>query len=174
MSQTRSVSISASMCSLDTSSPFRHLRQRVLRRRCWPVRSRTAPSARSPVLPGTGLFMPAGSAAMKDKGLFRRKVPVFDAEKCTACLECTLVCPDAAMPSTVHEIDDLVATAARQIDVSEARRAEIIWQGAGDRHRHPRSLQELSRRLAPSMRSLLRWRRALRPATRRLPSTSAR
>jgi pyruvate-ferredoxin/flavodoxin oxidoreductase len=79
----------------------------------------------SPVLPGTGLFMPAGSAAAKDKGLFRRQVPVFDPTKCTACLDCTMVCPDAAMPSTVHELDDLVVTAAKQIDVSAERRALI-------------------------------------------------
>jgi pyruvate-ferredoxin/flavodoxin oxidoreductase len=79
----------------------------------------------SPVLPGTGLFMPAGSAAAKDKGLFRRQVPLFDATKCTACLDCTMVCPDAAMPSTIHELDDLVVTAAKQIDVSAERRAVI-------------------------------------------------
>ena len=31
--------------------------------------------AEAPVLPGTGMFMPAGSSAWKDKGLFRRNVP---------------------------------------------------------------------------------------------------
>ncbi len=35
--------------------------------------------AEAPVLPGTGMFMPAGSAAWKDKGLFRRNVPEFNA-----------------------------------------------------------------------------------------------
>ena len=125
VTQARSVAVSASMCSLDISSPAgifdNEYYEDML---AGPFKDGTI--GESPVLPGTGMFMPAGSAAMKDKGLFRRQVPVFDAEKCTACLECTLVCPDAAMPSTVHEIDDLVATAARQIDVSEARRAELV------------------------------------------------
>ena len=47
----------------------------------------------APVLPGTGLFMPAGSAGAKDKGLFRRTVPEFKADLCTGCMECALVCP---------------------------------------------------------------------------------
>ena len=121
----RDVTISASMCHLDAASPAglfdaEYYEEMI----AGPFKDGTI--GETPVLPGTGMFMPAGSAALKDKGLFRRQVPVFDAAKCTACLECTLVCPDAAMPSTVHEIDDLVATAARQIDVSEARRGELL------------------------------------------------
>jgi pyruvate-ferredoxin/flavodoxin oxidoreductase len=81
--------------------------------------------AEAPVLPGTGLFMPPASGAMKDKGLFRRSVPLFDASKCTGCLECTMVCPDAALPSTIHELSDLVATALKQIGVPEARQAAV-------------------------------------------------
>ncbi|MEF2074613.1 2-oxoacid:acceptor oxidoreductase family protein [Consotaella aegiceratis] len=77
----------------------------------------------SPVLPGAGLFMPPSSGASKQKGLFRRIVPLFDAEKCTACLDCTLICPDAAMPSTVHEIGDLVSTAVTYLP--EDRQAVI-------------------------------------------------
>ncbi len=72
--------------------------------------------AEAPVMPGAGLFMPPASGAMKDKGLFRRQVPVFDADKCTGCLECTLVCPDAAMPSTIHAIEDLLALAIGTLD----------------------------------------------------------
>ena len=67
--------------------------------------------AEAPVLPGTGMFMPAGSAALKDKGLFRRNVPEFNADLCTGCMECAVVCPDAAIPNTVHDIRDLMSTA---------------------------------------------------------------
>ena len=65
----------------------------------------------APVLPGTGLFIPPGTAAGKDKGLFRRNVPMFDASLCTGCLECTLVCPDAAIPNTIHEVPALLQSA---------------------------------------------------------------
>ncbi|MBS0642659.1 MAG: 2-oxoacid:acceptor oxidoreductase family protein [Proteobacteria bacterium] len=78
--------------------------------------------AEAPVMPGTGLFMPAGSAAWKDKGLFRLHFPEFHPEKCTGCMECAMVCPDAAIPNTVHEIRDLLLMAIRQVDVPEAQR----------------------------------------------------
>ncbi|MDR2112383.1 MAG: 2-oxoacid:acceptor oxidoreductase family protein, partial [Candidatus Accumulibacter sp.] len=76
----------------------------------------------APVLPGTGLFMPAGSAGSKDKGLFRRSVPLFNPDLCTGCMECTLVCPDAAIPNTVHEIHELLLTGIRRLDLTEAQR----------------------------------------------------
>jgi len=85
--------------------------------------------AEAPVMPGAGLFMPPGSGAMKDKGLFRRQVPVFDADKCTGCLECTLVCPDAAMPSTIHPIEDLLARALETLDPAAADTAELSRHG---------------------------------------------
>lgn len=78
--------------------------------------------AEAPVLPGSGMFMPSGTAAAKDKGLFRRNVPVFNPDLCTGCLECTMVCPDAAIPATVHEIDDLLITALKQADMPAAQR----------------------------------------------------
>ena len=81
--------------------------------------------AEAPVLPGTGLFMPSGSAAFKDKGLFRRDVPEFIAELCTGCMECTLVCPDAAIPNTVHDIRDLLFTAIGQLDIAEPQREAL-------------------------------------------------
>ncbi len=64
----------------------------------------------SPVLPGAGLFVPPGTAASKDKGLFRRTVPTFSHDLCTGCLDCALVCPEAAIPNTVFEFDDLLRT----------------------------------------------------------------
>ena len=76
----------------------------------------------APVLPGTGLFMPAGSAAGKDKGLFRLNVPAFNPDVCTGCLECALACPDAAIPNTVHDLTDLVLTGIREIAVTDAQR----------------------------------------------------
>ncbi len=78
--------------------------------------------AEAPVLPGSGMFMPSGTAAAKDKGLFRRNVPIFNPDLCTGCLECTMVCPDAAIPATVHDIDDLLITALKQADMPAAQR----------------------------------------------------
>ncbi len=80
----------------------------------------------SPVLPGVGLFMPAGTAAGKDKGLFRRTVPEFDYSTCTGCLECTLACPDAAIPTTVHELHDLLlASIDRLTEATEPQREAL-------------------------------------------------
>lgn len=82
----------------------------------------------APVLPGTGLFMPIGTGAAKDKGIFRRTAPVFDASKCTGCLECALVCPDVAIPNTVHEIHDLLLAGIAGIDVTEGQREALRAQ----------------------------------------------
>jgi pyruvate-ferredoxin/flavodoxin oxidoreductase len=82
----------------------------------------------SPVLPGSGLFMPVGTGAAKDKGIFRRTAPVFDPAQCTACLECALVCPDVAIPNTVHEIHDLLLGGIAAIDATEPQRAALRAQ----------------------------------------------
>ncbi|MDR0379715.1 MAG: 2-oxoacid:acceptor oxidoreductase family protein, partial [Candidatus Accumulibacter sp.] len=84
--------------------------------------------AEAPVLPGTGLFMPPGSGGSKDKGLFRRNAPLFDADACTGCMECTLVCPDAAIPNTVHEIHGLLEAGIRRLDITEAQREAMRGQ----------------------------------------------
>ena len=82
----------------------------------------------APVLPGTGLFMPAGTAAGKDKGLFRRTVPEFNPDLCTGCLECALVCPDAAIPNSVHEIHELLLTGIDELDLPSAQRDALRAQ----------------------------------------------
>jgi pyruvate-ferredoxin/flavodoxin oxidoreductase len=79
----------------------------------------------APVLPGAGMFMPAGTGAAKDKGIFRRTVPIFDPARCTGCLECGIVCPDTAIPTTVHEFADLLGAAVAAADIPEAQREAI-------------------------------------------------
>ncbi|MFV0334282.1 MAG: 2-oxoacid:acceptor oxidoreductase family protein [Tropicimonas sp.] len=79
----------------------------------------------APVLPGVGMFMPAGTAAARDKGLFRRQVPVLDASLCTGCLECTMVCPDAAIPAAVFDIGDLLTTVLKEADLPAAQREAV-------------------------------------------------
>jgi pyruvate-ferredoxin/flavodoxin oxidoreductase len=113
--------ISASMCRLvrpDASSNFldaEYFDEIVAK----PFREGTISEA--PVMPGTGMFLPSGSAANKDKGLFRRQVPEYKPDLCTGCMECTLVCPDAAIPNTVHEIRDLLNVAIVQLDLAPAQ-----------------------------------------------------
>ncbi|MEZ5116105.1 MAG: 2-oxoacid:acceptor oxidoreductase family protein [Candidatus Nanopelagicales bacterium] len=117
-----SVALSASMCtSTTTASPtaiFDPAYYEDLMAR--PFREGTI--AEAPVLPGAGLFMPPGSAASKDKGLFRLTVPEFHYDTCTGCMECALVCPDAAIPNTVHEIHDLLLTGIAHLDLPESQR----------------------------------------------------
>ena len=72
----------------------------------------------APVMPGTGMFMPVASAAWRDKGLFRLDVPKYTAHLCTGCMECAVVCPDAAIPNTVHEIHDLLLTGIAKLDAT--------------------------------------------------------
>ncbi|MDR1153028.1 MAG: 2-oxoacid:acceptor oxidoreductase family protein, partial [Bifidobacteriaceae bacterium] len=79
----------------------------------------------APVLPGAGMFMPAGTGAAKDKGIFRRTVPIFDPARCTGCLECGIVCPDTAIPTTVHEFADLLSAAVAAADIPDAQREAI-------------------------------------------------
>jgi pyruvate-ferredoxin/flavodoxin oxidoreductase len=69
--------------------------------------------------------MPVGTGLNKDKGIFRRTVPVFDPTACTGCLECGIACPDAAIPNTLHEIHDLVLSAIGQVDAPEPQREAL-------------------------------------------------
>jgi len=81
--------------------------------------------AETPVLPGTGLFMPPATGAGKDKGIFRREVPLFTPEGCTGCLECAIACPDTAIPNTVHELHDLLTSAIAAIAPPPAQRTKL-------------------------------------------------
>ncbi len=118
----RGVAISASMCRGGGCGENAGLADRAYYDDVVASHFREGTIAEAPVLPGTGLFMPAGTSAWKDKGLFRRSVPEFKAELCTGCMECALVCPDAAIPNSAHDIHELLLTAIRGLDVTEAQK----------------------------------------------------
>jgi pyruvate-ferredoxin/flavodoxin oxidoreductase len=124
----RTVAISASMCRIGGATPDGGFFDRDYYEEIMAAPFREGTVAEAPVLPGAGLFMPAGTAAWKDKGLFRRDVPEFVADLCTGCMECTLVCPDAAIPNTVHDIADLLLTGIRQLDLPTPQREELKAQ----------------------------------------------
>lgn len=82
----------------------------------------------APVMPGSGLFIPVATAAWKNKGLFRLQVPNYDPSLCTGCLECAVVCPDAAIPNTVHEIHDLLLASIEKLDTTKQHRVDMSKQ----------------------------------------------
>ena len=122
------VSLSASMCQTAGSSGCGGLFDREYFDEMIAKPFREGTIGEAPVLPGTGLFMPAGTAGSKDKGLFRRTVPVFNADLCTGCMECALVCPDAAIPNTVNDIHELLLTGIARVEATEAQREAMRAQ----------------------------------------------
>lgn len=118
----RNVSLSASMCQPAGSSACGGLFDRQYFDDMIATPFREGTIAEAPVLPGSGLFMPTGTGGSKDKGLFRRTVPIFNPDLCTGCMECALVCPDAAIPNNVHDIHELLLAGIAKLDVSEAQR----------------------------------------------------
>ena len=124
----RSVALSASMCRAAAPAASAGFLDRDYYDDMVAQPFRDGTIGEAPVLPGTGLFMPPGSAAWKDKGLFRLTAPEFLAERCTGCMECAIVCPDAAIPNTVHDIHDLLLTAIRHLDVTEAQKEALRTQ----------------------------------------------
>jgi pyruvate-ferredoxin/flavodoxin oxidoreductase len=126
----RSVAISAGMCRINTTTPSQGIFDREYYDEMIAAPFRDGSIAEAPVLPGTGMFMPGGTGAWKDKGLFRREVPDFIPELCTGCMECALVCPDAAIPNTVHDIHELLLSGIAHLDIPEAQREAVraqVW-----------------------------------------------
>lgn len=121
----RTGALSASMCAVATSARPSALFDPAYYEDLMARPFREGTIAESPVLPGSGLFMPVGTGAFKDKGIFRRSVPSFDPSSCTGCLECALVCPDVAIPNTVHEVHDLLLTGIAGADINEPQRQTL-------------------------------------------------
>lgn len=130
----RTVAISAGMCRLGNTAPSEGLFDRGYYDEMIGAPFREGTIGEAPVLPGTGMFIPAGSAAWKDKGLFRRDVPEFVPDACTGCMECTLVCPDGAIPNTVHDLHELVVTGIQQLDVADPQKEALrgLAHGLGE------------------------------------------
>ena len=124
----RTAALSASMCPSTTSERVTGLFDPAYYEDLMARPFREGTIAEAPVLPGAGLFMPVGTGAAKDKGIFRRTAPVFDASRCTGCLECALVCPDVAIPNTVHEIHDLLLAGIDGIEATDAQRDTLRGQ----------------------------------------------
>lgn len=117
--------VSASMCSSTTAAASSGLFDPAYYEDITARPFREGTIGEAPVFPGAGLFMPAGTAARKDKGLFRRTVPSIDVSTCTGCMECALVCPDAAIPNTVHEVHELLLAGIAAVDVTDAQREAL-------------------------------------------------
>ncbi len=112
------IHLSASMVRVADSAEYRGLSDKAYFDETVATPFKQGSISETPVLPGMGLFMPSATAAWKDKGLFRLKVPEFHPELCTGCIECALVCPDAAIPNTVHDIHELLNSAIEDLEVT--------------------------------------------------------
>ncbi|MEZ9847089.1 pyruvate-flavodoxin oxidoreductase [Vibrio breoganii] len=115
--------------------------------------------AEAPVIPGSGMFMPPSSAKTKNKGLFRLNVPLFDPDKCTGCMECTIACPDSAIPNAVHEVHDLINNAIDTLAVPPAQisalKAEVPKLSDAVRHYYRTHSKEESLPLHKAIASML-------------------
>ncbi len=86
---------------------------------------------------GKGYFQPASTlssvgmlaaatGSTASKYVARRRTPVWNAEKCTQCLECIVVCPDTALPNTAQDVGDVLRTAAQQYVTDAAGREALL------------------------------------------------
>ena len=123
---TRTVATSAAMCPVATEPAPQGLFDPAYYEDLMARPFREGTIGEAPVMPGIGLFLPPGTGALKDKGLFRRNRPVFDPSACTGCMECAIVCPDSAIPNTVHEIVDLLRMGIRKADATPAQREALL------------------------------------------------
>lgn len=62
--------------------------------------------------PGIGSSIPAGTATIKNKGLWTdpETIPNFEHRNCTGCMECAQTCMDDALHITARKIEDILAT----------------------------------------------------------------
>lgn len=82
-------------------------------------------------------MMAAATGMSSGKYVARRQIPVFLAENCTQCMECMVVCPDSAMPSTAQEISSLLTTTIRNYVSDKNARDTLI--------KHVREIEKFSR-----------------------------
>lgn len=80
-------------------------------------------------LASTGV-MAAATGATASKYVARREVPVWDANKCVACLDCLTVCPDTALPSMAQSIETVLKKAV-ELYVSEEVDRNILLENLG-------------------------------------------
>ena len=77
------------------------------------------------VLASVGMLA-AATGAGASKYVARRRTPVWNAEKCTQCLECIVVCPDTALPNTAQDLGDVLRTSVRQYVADAAGRESLL------------------------------------------------
>jgi pyruvate-ferredoxin/flavodoxin oxidoreductase len=61
---------------------------------------------------GTGV-LPARSSAFRDITPYRLQIPEWLPELCTGCGDCWAACPETALPATIQELGEILATAAK-------------------------------------------------------------
>ncbi|GAB4170746.1 MAG: hypothetical protein Fur0039_10440 [Rhodocyclaceae bacterium] len=67
--------------------------------------------------PFVGLsIIPAATGALRDLTQIRFEHPAWKPEKCTACGNCYVACPDSAMPGLASTVGDVLETALRRVE----------------------------------------------------------